>query len=406
MTTIPGGVTAAKGFQAAGVHCGVRRNKNKRDIALIVGDGPCAAAAVFTRNLVKAAPIQYCMERLPGGYGTARAILINSGNANACAPNGMRNAGRMAEACAKHFGIPEDQVLVASTGVIGQELPVGVIIGGIPLLATVLSPDGSETAAEGIMTTDLRKKSIAVRGTVGGAKVTVGGIAKGSGMIQPNMGTMLAFITTDAVIAPAALHAALYEVTQRTFNRVCVDGDTSTNDMCAVLASGLAGNTGILPGTEEYQSFTALLEAVCLHLAREVARDGEGATKLIECRVGGAASEGDAETLGMSVIRSSLVKSMVFGCDANIGRVLCAMGYSGAPFRVGDVTIRFTSGAGSVEVCRGGLGLAFDEALAKAVLSQEEITIEITAGTGPGSAATYGCDLTYEYVRINGDYRS
>ena len=400
---IPGGITAAPGFKASGVHCGIRRNKNKRDLALIAADGPCAAAAVCTTNQVKAAPVHLTVEHLKDGQ--ARAILVNSGNANACAPGGMEAAKECVAAAAVALGIKPEDIIVNSTGVIGQRLPVDVIVGAIPELVGTLSTD-SGPAAEAIMTTDTFSKSAAVRCVIGGKTVTIGGIAKGSGMIHPNMATMLSFLTTDCAISSALLKEAMQDSANRTYNRISVDGDTSTNDMCAILASGTAGNAAITEKGPDYEAFLAALNAVNLHLAKEIARDGEGATKLITCRVSGTALEETAVVLAKSVITSSLVKSMMFGADANIGRVLCAMGYSGAAFDATAVDVSFSSSSGCVTVCQQGLGLAFDEELAKAVLSQSEVTIEITLKDGDAAAEAYGCDLTYDYVKINGDYRS
>ncbi len=403
MTIIPGGVTAALGFTAAGIHCGVRKNKEKRDLALIFCEKPCAAAAVYTTNRVKAAPIYVTMENLENGM--ARAILANSGNANACAPNGMENARRACAALAKRLGIAEDEIIVNSTGVIGMPLPIEVIEAGIPALADSLSRDGTP-AAEAIMTTDLTKKEFACQITLGGRTVTLGGIAKGSGMIKPNLATMMAFVTTDCAITSELLHEALAASCGRTYNRISVDGDTSTNDMSAILASGLAGNPLIAEKNADYDTFVAALDAVNLHLAREIARDGEGATKLVTCRVTGARSEEVAAALSMAVISSSLVKAAMFGADANWGRVLCAMGYSKAPFRPEFVDISFSSPAGTVQVCAQGRGLPFDETLAKEILTQKEITILADCHEGDGQAECYGCDLTYDYVKINGDYRT
>jgi len=405
MKDISGGVTAARGFTAAGIHCGVKSsNPDKKDVALIVSAVPCAAAAVYTRNAVKAAPLAVTKAHLADG--TARAILCNSGNANACAPKGQENAERMAAAAAHALGIAPEDVVVASTGVIGQTLNIGAIEAGVPALAAELSETGSGDAAAAIMTTDTVKKEVAVTFPLGGKTATLGGIAKGSGMIHPNMGTMLCFLTTDAAIAAAPLQKALYDTVQKTFNRVSVDGDTSTNDMCVVLANGLAGNDEIAGEGADYDAFCAALMEVCTWLARRIAGDGEGATKLITCSVSGARDEATAETLAMSVVGSSLVKAAMFGSDANWGRVLCAMGYSGAAFDPTQVDVAFRSVAGSVPVCQKGEGLPFDEELAKTVLQQSEVEICIDVHGGEGSAAAWGCDLTYDYVKINGDYRT
>lgn len=403
METIPGGITAAKGFTAAGLHCGIRKNAGKKDLALIYASVPCTAAAVYTANLVKAAPLIVSMRHLENG--TARAIVCNSGNANACAPNGEENAIRSCKSVAAALGIAPEDVIPASTGVIGQPLPVTAIENAAPALVTALSEDGT-AAAEAIMTTDLRSKIYAVRFTVGGKTTHIGGIAKGSGMIHPNMATMLSFLTTDVAISAGALKTALKESARVTYNRISVDGDTSTNDMNTVLASGLAGNAEITGPGADYDAFLAALNTVNGYLAREIARDGEGATKLMVCQVSGAKDEATAERLAKSVIASSLVKTTIFGADANVGRVLCAMGYSGAEFDPNAVDIAFSSSAGRVEVCQNGIGLSFDEALAKTILSESEIFIHCCLHEGTAQCEAFGCDLSYEYVRINGDYRS
>ena len=408
MKKIEGGVCAAKGFRAAGVHCGVKANSpaDKNDLALIVSDTVAATAATFTSNRVKAAPIYVCMEHLENGV--AQAIVANSGNANACAPEGMENARRMAAAAAKVTGIEEDRVLVGSTGVIGQRLNIEAIEGSMEALAAKLS-DSAEASVEAnraIMTTDLVEKTAAVEFDCGGKTCHMGGIAKGSGMIHPNMGTMLCFVTTDCAIDPSLLRTALQDVVERTFNRISVDGDTSTNDTCVVMANGMAGNQLIDWKDEAYHTFYAALEEVCLTLAKKMAADGEGASKLICCTVKNSRAEEYAERLAKAVIASSLVKAAMFGEDANWGRVLCAMGYSKAPFRPEYVTIGFSSAAGAVTVCEHGEGLDFDEDLAKKVLSEKEISIDIDIHEGDDQATAFGCDLTYDYVRINGDYRT
>ncbi len=403
MKHISGGVTAAPGFLASGIHCGIRKNKSKRDLALILAETDCAAAAVYTTNRVKAAPLYVTMEHLENGR--ARAILCNSGCANACAPMGAENARMTCEAVARAAGLEADDVIVNSTGVIGVPLPGQIMADAMPALVGALSRDGS-AAAEAIMTTDTFSKEAAVQMQIGGKTVTVGGIAKGSGMIHPNMATMLAFVTTDCAITPDMLHEALAESTRRTYNRISVDGDTSTNDMTAVLASGAAGNPQIEWKNDDYALFVKALDAVNLKLARAIARDGEGATRLIVCRIQNARSEESAERLAMAVIASSLVKAAMFGADANWGRVLCAMGYSKAPFRPETVDIAFSSDAGRVPVCQNGAGLAFDEELAKQVLLQDEVVIEVDLREGAYTVEAYGCDLTYDYVKINGDYRT
>lgn len=406
MKLISGGVTAAKGFRAAGVHAGVKAGSSadKNDLAMILCDTEASAAGVYTMNRVKAAPIYVTMEHLENG--SARGIIANSGNANACAPLGHENAVKMCEAAASATGLRPEDFIVCSTGVIGQTLNVSVIENACPTLASLLSRDGSGDAAAAIMTTDTKKKEIAVSFELGGKEVRLGGIAKGSGMIHPNMGTMLCFLTTDCAISPDVLQDALYEVTKVTFNRVSVDGDTSTNDTCCILASGAAENPLIDWKSEDYDVFYGALKFVCTELAKKIAGDGEGATKLVTCTVSGSRSDEAAEKLAMEVIRSSLVKAAMFGADANWGRVLCAMGYSKAPFRPECVDVSFASAAGSIAVCKAGEGLEFDEDLAKKVLSQDEVEIQVNVNEGEHSVTAWGCDLTYDYVKINGDYRT
>lgn len=404
MNIIQGGVSAAQGFTAAGIHAGLRKNKSRLDLAMIYCDVECSAAAVYTKNAVKASPIYVTMENLSSGK--ARAVICNSGNANACAPDGDENAHRMCSAAAKALGIDEKSVIVASTGVIGQRLDIEAIEAATPALAGLLSKEGSDPAAEAIMTTDLRKKELALTFEAGGRKVILGGIAKGSGMIHPNMGTMLCFLTTDCAISTPLLQLALSRAVRRTFNRISVDGDTSTNDMCAILASGLAGNSIIDKENEDFSVFCEALVTIMQYLAREIARDGEGATKLLTCTVRGAGCEDTAETLAKAVIASSLVKAAMFGSDANWGRILCAMGYSGAPFNPVQTDISFISKEGSIAVAKSGRGLDFDECLALRILKQDEVTIDICIGDGEYEATAWGCDLSYDYVKINGDYRT
>ena len=403
---ISGGVCAAKGFTASGIHCGVKAGSSpdKNDLALILSEKECAAAAVYTLNRVKAAPIYVTMDHLEDGG--AWGVVANSGNANACCPMSHENAQAMCEAAAQATGREAGDFVVASTGVIGQTINIGAIQAGLPQAAAALSADGSDRAATAIMTTDTVKKEIAVCVEIGGREVKIGAIAKGSGMIHPNMGTMLAFVTTDCAITHEMLSEALHEVVARTFNRVTVDGDTSTNDMCVVLANGMAGNAQIEWKDEDFAAFQGALDYVCRHLARAIAGDGEGASKLVTCRVVGARSEESAERLAKAVVGSSLVKAAMFGADANWGRVLCAMGYSKAPFRPEHVDISFQSAAGDIPVCRQGDGLAFDEDKAKEVLSQKEVVIAVDLHEGDESAECWGCDLTYDYVKINGDYRT
>ena len=407
MDFINGGVCAAKGFKAAGIHVGVKTHANwKKDVALIVSDTDCAAAGVFTKNVVKAAPVHVDMEHLKNG--TARAIVANSGNANACAPCGEENAERMCAAAANVIGCKAENVLVSSTGVIGQTLNVEAIERGMPDLYAALdaSPEASDAAAHAIMTTDTQKKEAAIETTIGGKMVRIGGIAKGSGMIHPNMGTMLCFLTTDCAISAPMIRAALLETVRVSFNRISVDGDTSTNDSCMVLANGLAGNAAITEKNADYAAFVEALQALCIRLAREMASDGEGAKHLITCTVKGARDEQQAETISKSVISSTLTKAAIFGSDANWGRVLCAMGYSGEQFDPEKVDVSFASSAGEIPVCRDGRGLDFDEDKAKAILTEHDIEILVTMDEGNGMCTCWGCDITYEYIRINGDYRT
>jgi glutamate N-acetyltransferase/amino-acid N-acetyltransferase len=405
MKQISGGVTAPVGFTAAGVHCGVKNNEtDKKDLALILSECECTAAAAYTLNRVKAAPIYVTMEHLENG--TCRGIIANSGNANACAPYSHENAKKMCNFAAKATGLQAEDFVVASTGVIGQTINIAAIEKGAPAVAAALSKNGSDDAASAIMTTDLAKKEIAVSVTIGGKTVSIGAIAKGSGMIHPNMGTMLAFVTTDCAITQGMLKDALSEVVPRTFNRVTVDGDTSTNDMCVVLANGMAKNPLVEWKDDNYSVFSKALHFVCEYLAKAIAADGEGASKLVTCTVRNARNEETAERLSKAVVGSSLVKAAMFGSDANWGRVLCAMGYSKAPFRPEYVDVKFSSAAGEVTVCQQGAGLAFDEEAAKSILSQNEVVIDVDVHEGEGQATCWGCDLTYDYVKINGDYRT
>lgn len=398
MKGIEGGITAAKGYKTGAVHSGIRASQSKKDLAVIVSDVPCQAAAVYTSNIVKAAPLHITREHL--GDGTAQAIVINSGNANACAPRGEENALREAQAAAKLLGLKTEDVLVASTGVIGQELPIEVIETAMGQI--VLTDDSADTA-RAIMTTDTKMKQTAVEFELNGKTVHLGGIAKGSGMIHPNMGTMLCFVTTDAAISQSVLQQSLSKIVKKTFNRISVDGDTSTNDMCIVLANGLAGNEEI---TQQNDVFDQALESVMKDLAVMIASDGEGASRLIISTVVNAADETQAETLAMSVASSSLFKAAMFGSDANWGRVLCAMGYSGAKFDPEKVDVLFQSDAGTVEVAKNGRGLDFDEDLAKKILSRDQVQVVMNLHEGDVSVTCWGCDLTYDYVKINGDYRS
>lgn len=402
--TIEGGVCAAKGFTASGVHCGVRKNRTKKDISLIYSETKASAAAVYTTNLVKGAPLIVTKQHIEDGY--AQAIICNSGNANTCNANGIEIAEGMSLLLAQALGIAQTDVVVASTGVIGQPLSLDPISAGIPELVKMLSAKGSNDAAEGIMTTDTIKKEIAVEFTIAGKTCKIGGIAKGSGMIHPNMATMLVFITTDCAISPKMLQKALSCDIKNTFNMISVDGDTSTNDMVTVLANGMAKNDEITSEGEDFETFMKALNTVNIYLCRAIASDGEGATKLLECKVSGAKDEATAKTVAKSVICSSLFKAAMFGADANWGRVLCAIGYSGADVDVNKVDVSFASDKGSIEVCRNGAGVNFSEELAKEILLEKEIEIIVTLGSGDASATAWGCDLTYDYVKINGDYRT
>ena len=404
MNLISGGVCAAKGFKANGVHCGIRHNHSKKDLALIVSETKAAAAAVYTTNLVKGAPLTVTKNNIADGY--AQAVICNSGNANTCNANGIEIAEKMCALVEKATGVAAKDVVVASTGVIGQQLDITPIANGMEALTAGLSVENAGAAAQAIMTTDTVSKEVAVEFTAGGKLCRMGGIAKGSGMIHPNMATMLVFITTDCAISAQLLHKALSTDVQNTFNMTSVDGDTSTNDMVAILANGMAGNEEI---TEEGEDFTVFMEAlntITVHLCKMIAGDGEGATKLLECTVVGADTQEAAKIAAKSVITSSLMKAAMFGADANWGRVLCAIGYSGADVDVNKIGVTFRSKAGSVTVCKNGAGILFSEELAKKVLLEKEIEIYITAGDGPGKATAWGCDLTYDYVKINGDYRT
>ena len=404
MKVIEGGVCAAKGFRANGVHCGIRKNHSKKDLSLIFSTVPASAAAVYTTNLVKGAPLTVTKKHIANG--TAQAVICNSGNANTCNANGIEIAEEMSALAASALGISAEDVVVASTGVIGQPLSIAPIAAGLPELVAGLSENGSGTAAEGIMTTDTVRKEVAVEFTLGGKTCRLGGIAKGSGMIHPNMATMLVFLTTDAAISPAMLQKALSGDIANTFNMLSIDGDTSTNDMVTILANGLAGNPEVTAEGEDFTAFMQALNSVTIALCRKIAGDGEGATKLLECKVTGAADLATAKTVAKSVICSSLLKAAMFGADANWGRVLCAIGYSGADVDVNKVDVAFSSPAGTVAVCKDGAGLAFSEEKAKQVLLEKEIEILVELNSGDAASTAWGCDLTYDYVRINGDYRT
>ena len=400
---IQGGVCAAKGFTANGVHCGIRKNKTKRDLALIYTATPATAAAVYTQNLVKGAPLTVTKNNIADGK--AHAVICNSGNANTCNANGIEIAEQTCGLLADALNIDAKDVVVASTGVIGQPLDITPIANGIPALVEGLGAH-SDLACEGIMTTDTKPKEIAFEFIVGDKVCHIGGIAKGSGMIHPNMATMLVFVTTDCAISSAMLQKALSEDVKNSFNMVSVDGDTSTNDMVSVLANGEAGNAEIVADGEDFDTFCAALSAVTTYLCRQIAGDGEGATKLLECKVTGAKDEATAKVVAKSIICSSLVKAAMFGADANWGRVLCAIGYAGVDVDVMKVGVSFRSTKGMVTVCENGAGVEFSEEIAKEVLLESEIEILVSLGDGDGVATAWGCDLTYDYVKINGDYRT
>ena len=403
---IEGGVCAAKGFKAGGIHCGIRKNKSKKDLALILSEKPCSAAAVYTTNLVKGAPITVTKANIANGR--AQAVICNSGNANTCNRNGVEIAEKMCALVEEHTGIPASDVVVASTGVIGQPLDTTPIASALPALKASLTAEskGSEAAAAAIMTTDTQLKEAACVFPVGDVDCRIGGIAKGSGMICPRLATMLVFLTSDIAIAPSLMEKALKEISDDTFNMISVDGDTSTNDTVAILANGLAGNKEITEEGEDYDAFLAGLRLVMTKLCRKIAADGEGATKLLECTVTGAKDKANAKKVAKSVISSTLTKAAMFGADANWGRILCAIGYAGAELDIRKVGVSLRSGAGEIQVCEGGAGVDFSEEKAKAILLEDEIEILVTLQDGDADAKAWGCDLTYEYVRINGDYRT
>ena len=403
---IEGGITAPLGFRAAGIHCGLRKNKSKKDIAMIFSDRRCSCAGVFTQNRVYAAPVGVTKAHIADGY--ARAAICNSGNANTCNADGYDKANMTCEAVAAALNIPANDVIVASTGVIGVPLPIEPILDGIPQLVKELdyTPQASENAAVAIMTTDTKKKEYAYSYEFGGKTIRLGGICKGSGMIEPNMATMICFITTDASIAPDMLKTALKSAITDTFNMVSVDGDTSTNDTVTVLASGMAENEEINAPGEAYDAFAGALLELCRALCKAIASDGEGATKLLECNISGCRSLDDARHLAKSIIKSSLVKAAMFGADANWGRILCALGYAGVDLDVDKIDVSFASSAGEILVCQNGRGYPFDEDEAKKILLRKHIKINVALNDGEASATAWGCDLSYEYVRINGDYRS
>lgn len=401
---IDGGVCAPEGFRASGTACGIKGPSDKKDLALIVSDVMCSAAAVYTSNKVKGAPLKVTKDNISDGK--AIAVICNSGNANTCAPNGRETAEKTCALTAGVLGADSCDIIVASTGVIGQELDIGPFEKGIPVLADKLSSSGSADAAEAIMTTDTVPKEVAVQFELDGRICSIGGIAKGSGMINPNMATMLSFITTDVAISPEMLEKALKEDVKTSYNQICVDGDMSTNDMVAVLANGMAGNSMIDDENGSFEIFRQALSKVTVYLARKLARDGEGATKLIECRVEGAEDDEQAADISKAVISSDLLKAAMFGADANWGRVLCAVGYAPGDFDTEDIDVWMSSSKGSVHVCQGSRHKEYSEEKATEILSEEEIVISVDMHQGRGTAVAWGCDLTYDYVRINGDYRS
>ncbi|MDR0898529.1 MAG: bifunctional ornithine acetyltransferase/N-acetylglutamate synthase [Oscillospiraceae bacterium] len=401
---IDGGVCAPKGFLAAGVHCGVRKNKGKRDIAMIYSPTLCNAAAVYTQNKVYGAPITVTRQNIADGK--AQAVICNSGNANTCNKDGVEKAQAMCDLVGQALGIDSKNVIVASTGVIGQVLPLEPIAEGIQALAPVLSETGGGDAAEAIMTTDTKKKEIAVEFVLDGKPCRIGAIAKGSGMIHPNMATMLSFITTDACISAEMLQKALKQVVDVTYNMISIDGDTSTNDMVSIMANGLCGNAEITDEGADFDAFVAALYGIAVEMAKCIAADGEGATKLLECTVSGAPCQQTAKAIAKSVITSSLFKTAMFGADANWGRILCAIGYADAEFAIDTIHVTLSSAKGAIKVCENGFGVDFSEEIAKEILLENAIQIDIALGQGDGAATAWGCDLTYDYVQINGDYRT
>ncbi len=402
--SVQGGICAAAGFKAAGVHCGIRPNKTKKDLMMVLSDVNCSAAAVYTQNKVKGAPLTLTRKNIADGY--ARGILCNSGNANTCAPNGLELAQKCAQLAADATSLAPSDFVIASTGVIGQEIPIEPFEAGIPELVKNLSSQGSADAGMAIMTTDTRLKEFAVQFDIGSRKCHVGGVCKGSGMININMATTLIFVTTDVAITPEMLQKAIDRVVPLTLNQVCIDGDTSTNDMAVVLASGLANNAEITSEDAAYDVFCGALQDIMCKMSRSLAGDGEGATKLLDCTVSGATDDATARAIAKSVISSSLFKSAMFGADANWGRVLCAVGYTPGDFPVDNISLTLKSSAGSIKVCEASAHYAFSEDDAAHVLFQDEIEVLIDMGTGSGMGKAWGCDLTYDYVKINGDYRT
>ena len=404
MNFIDGGVTAAKGFMASGIHCGIRKNQTKKDLAMIKSENICTAAAVYTQNKVYGAPITVTRNNIADGY--AQAVIVNSGNANTCNSDGVEKAEMMCDIAAKALGVKAEDVIVASTGVIGMSLDVTPIANAADALALQLSENGGHDAAEAIMTTDTKAKECAVEVEIDGKTVTLGACCKGSGMIHPNMATMLCFMSTDAAISPEMLQKALSSVVVDTFNMISVDGDTSTNDMVCIMANGKAGNAEIDCEDEAFEIFKAALMEVSVKLSRKIAGDGEGAERLLECTVKNAPDVATAKNVAKSIICSSLVKTAMFGSDANWGRILCAIGYTPGDFKVDTIDVVLLSAKGSVKVCENGFGIDFSEEKAKEILLEDEIILEIDMKQGSADATAWGCDLTYEYVKINGDYRT
>ena len=404
MKYINGGVTAAKGFKASGIHCGIRKNQTKKDLAMIVSETKCTAAAVYTQNKVYGAPITVTRNNISDGY--AQAVIVNSGNANTCNADGVEKAQMMCDIASKALGVDSKDVIVASTGVIGMTLDITPIAEGAPALASQISEKGGHDCAEAIMTTDTLPKEVAVEMEIGGKKVTLGACCKGSGMIHPNMATMLCFMTTDCNISSAYLQKALSDVVKDTFNMISVDGDTSTNDMVCIMANGKAENDIIDSDSADFETFKQALMSVSVKLSRLIAGDGEGAQRLLECNVTACTDEATAKKIAKSIICSSLVKTAMFGADANWGRILCAIGYTEGDFSVDTIDVYLSSCKGTIKVCENGAGIPFSEEKAKEILLESEITLDVDMRQGEYSATAWGCDLTYDYVKINGDYRT
>lgn len=406
---ISGGVTAAKGYKAAGVRAGIKPNRTCRDMAMVFSDKPANVAATFTKNIVKAAPVLYNRETV-NRKSPVRAIVVNTGYANAATgAKGLENCHKIAETAAKELGISAGEVLVNSTGVIGEQMPIDTVLGGVKKLVPMLDygEKAANEAAESILTTDTKSKQYAVRFTLStGEEITVGGMCKGSGMIHPNMGTMLSFVCTDINIGRELLQKALSNDVENTYNMVSVDGDTSTNDTCLLLANGMAGNAEVTEENDDYKLFCRAINEVNRYLAMRIAEDGEGATKLLEVTVKAACDKAQAVTLAKSVVTSSLTKAAIFGSDANWGRILCAMGYSGASFDPENISIAIESEAGILKLYDNGVTTGFSEETAKEILLKDKVTVLIDLKDGEAAATAWGCDLTYDYVKINGDYRT